>query len=146
MTTYIIRRLLLAIPVLLGASFLVFASVRFVPGDPAIAIAGELATPELVAQVRAEMGLDRPLLAQYGIYLERVLQGDLGRSVRSGQPVFEEISVRLPKTIQLAVLSLLVASAIGIPLGVLSAMRASTWVDGCSMVLALVGCRCRSSG
>jgi ABC-type dipeptide/oligopeptide/nickel transport system permease component len=139
MATYIVRRLLLAIPVLLGASFLVFASVRFVPGDPAIAIAGELATPELVARVREEMGLDKPLLVQYGIYLERTLQGDFGRSVRSSLPVAEEISNRLPKTIQLAVLSLLVASAIGIPLGVLSAMRANTWVDGGSMIVALLG-------
>lgn len=139
MATYIVRRLLLAIPVLLGASFLVFASVRFVPGDPAIAIAGELATPELVARVREEMGLDKPLLVQYGIYLERTLQGDFGRSVRSSLPVAEEISNRLPKTIQLAMLSLLVASAIGIPLGVLSAMRANTWVDGGSMIVALLG-------
>ncbi len=139
MATYIVRRLLLAIPVLLGASFLVFASVRFVPGDPAIAIAGELATPELVARVREEMWLDKPLLVQYGIYLERTLQGDFGRSVRSSLPVAEEISNRLPKTIQLAVLSLLVASAIGIPLGVLSAMRANTWVDGGSMIVALLG-------
>lgn len=139
MTTYIIRRLLLAIPVLLGVSFLVFASVRLVPGDPAMAIAGELATPELVAQVRQEMGLDRPLLVQYVIYLERVLQGDLGHSVRSGLPVAAEIANRLPKTLQLAVLSLLFASAIGIPLGVLSATRANTWVDSLSMALALVG-------
>ncbi|MDW8317580.1 MAG: ABC transporter permease [Anaerolineae bacterium] len=131
--------MLLAIPVLLGVSFLVFASVRFVPGDPAMAIAGELATPELVAQVRQEMGLDRPLLVQYAIYLERVLQGDLGRSVRSGLPVAEEIANRLPKTAQLAVLSLLFASAIGIPLGVLSATRANTWVDSLSMMLALIG-------
>jgi ABC-type dipeptide/oligopeptide/nickel transport system permease component len=139
MATYIVRRLLLAIPVLLGASFLVFASVRFVPGDPAIAIAGELATPELVARVREEMGLDKPLLVQYGIYLERTLQGDFGRSVRSSLPVAEEISNRLPKTIQLAMLSMLVASAIGIPLGVLSAMRANTWVDGGCMIVALLG-------
>lgn len=139
MTTYIIRRLLLAIPVLLGVSFLVFASVRLVPGDPAMAIAGELATPELVARVREEMGLDRPLLVQYVIYLERVLQGDLGHSVRSGLPVAAEIANRLPKTLQLAVLSLLFASAIGIPLGVLSATRANTWVDSLSMALALVG-------
>ncbi len=139
MTTYLLRRLLLAIPVLLGASFLVFASIRFVPGDPAIALAGELATPQLVAQVRAEMGLDRPILVQYGIYLKRSLQGDLGRSVRSSLPVSREIAARLPKTIQLAVLSLLVAAAIGIPLGVLSAIRANSWLDGGSMIMALLG-------
>lgn len=139
MTTYLIRRLLLAIPVLLGATFLVFSSIRLVPGDPAIAIAGELATPELVAQVRAEMGLDRPLLVQYGVYLERILRGDLGRSIRSGLPVAQEIVTRLPKTIQLAVLSLLLAASIGIPLGVLSATRPNSWIDSGSMVMALLG-------
>ncbi|RIK35351.1 MAG: peptide ABC transporter permease, partial [Chloroflexi bacterium] len=101
MTTYILRRLLWAIPVLLGASFLVFWSIRWVPGDPAVAIAGELATPELVARVREEMGLDRPLLVQYGIYLGRMVRGEMGRSVRSGLPVVEEITLRLPRTLQL---------------------------------------------
>jgi peptide/nickel transport system permease protein len=139
MTTYILRRLLWAVPVLLGASFLVFSSIRWVPGDPAIALAGELATPEFVARVRADMGLDQPLLVQYGIYLGRMLQGELGRSVRSGLPVADEIAVRLPRTLQLAGLSLLVAAAIGIPIGVLSATRANTWVDATSMIFALLG-------
>lgn len=139
MTTYILRRLLWAIPVLLGASFLVFWSIRWVPGDPAVAIAGELATPELVARVREEMGLDRPLLVQYGIYLGRMVRGEMGRSVRSGLPVVEEITLRLPRTLQLTALSLLVAAAVGIPIGVLSATKANTWVDAVSMTLALVG-------
>jgi peptide/nickel transport system permease protein len=139
MSGYIIRRLLWAVPVLLGATFLVFWSIRWVPGDPAIAIAGELATPELVAQVRADLGLDEPLLIQYGIYLGRVVQGEWGRSVRSSLPVTQEIRARLPRTVQLALLSLLVAAAIGIPIGVLSATRANSWVDAASMAMALLG-------
>jgi ABC-type dipeptide/oligopeptide/nickel transport system permease component len=123
----------------LGASFLVFWSIRWVPGDPAIAIAGELATPELVEKVRAELGLDQPLPIQYGIYLGRMLRGDMGTSVRSGLPVFEEIRIRLPRTLQLTFFSLLFAAAIGIPIGVLSATRANTWIDALSMIFALLG-------
>jgi peptide/nickel transport system permease protein len=136
---YILRRLLLAIPVLLGASFLVFISIRFIPGDPAVALAGELATPEYVAQVREQMGLDEPLLIQYGIYLQLILKGDWGRSVRTRVPVTELIMERLPNTLQLAVLSLLIAAAIGIPIGVVSATRANSWIDTGSMVFALLG-------
>jgi peptide/nickel transport system permease protein len=139
MSGYILRRILWAIPVLLGASFLVFWSIRWVPGGPAIAIAGELATPALIEQVNRELGLDQPLLVQYGIYLGRVVQGEWGRSVRSGLPVTQEIRARLPRTVQLALLSLIVAAAIGIPIGVLSATRANSWVDAASMAMALLG-------
>lgn len=139
MTTYIARRFLWALPVLIGASFLVFWSIRWVPGDPAVAIAGELASPALVAKVRADLGLDEPLPVQYGIYLARMAQGDMGTSVRSGLPVTDEIRIRLPRTLQLTFLSLLVAAVIGIPIGVLSATRSNTWVDAVSMVIALLG-------
>ena len=139
MTQYILRRFLWAIPVLLGASFLVFWSIRWVPGDPAIAIAGELATPELVEKVRAELGLDQPLPIQYAIYLGRMVRGDMGTSVRSGLPVFDEIRIRLPRTLQLTFFSLLFAAIIGIPIGVLSATRANTWIDALSMIFALLG-------
>ncbi|MBX2997701.1 MAG: ABC transporter permease [Caldilineaceae bacterium] len=139
MSGYILRRLLWAIPVLLGATFLVFWSIRWVPGGPAIAIAGELATPALIAQVNRELGLDQPLLVQYGLFLGRAVQGELGRSVRSGLPVAQEIRTRLPRTVQLALLSLLLAAAVGIPIGVLSATRANTWVDAASMAMALLG-------
>lgn len=139
MLTYIARRLLLAIPVLLGASFLVFSSIRWIPGDPAIAMAGELATPEFIAKIRSDLGLDKPLLVQYGIYLQRALQGDLGQSVRSGLPVADEIVSRIPRTLQLATISLIVSASIGIPIGVISATRANTWVDAGSMVFALLG-------
>lgn len=109
------------------------------PGDPAIAIAGELATPELVAKVRADLGLDQPLPIQFGIYLARMVQGDMGTSIRSGLPVAEEIRIRLPRTLQLTFFSLLLAALIGIPIGVLSATRANTWVDATSMIIALLG-------
>jgi peptide/nickel transport system permease protein len=157
-TTYILRRLLLAIPVLIGASFLVFASIRLVPGDPAIALAGELATPAFREQVRREMGLDRPLLVQYGIYLSRALQGDMGRSVRTRTPVTQEIfgrcwerpmdwgnlpgcvrASRLGRTLEVATLSLMLAAVIGIPIGILSATRPNSWLDGGSMIFALLG-------
>jgi peptide/nickel transport system permease protein len=139
MTTYIIRRLLLAIPVLIGVSFLVFWSIRWVPGDPAVAIAGELATPELIAKVREDMGLDQPVLVQYARYLGRTLQGDMGRSVKSGLPVVDEIVTRLPRTLTLALTSLVLSALIGIPIGVFSATRPNSWFDGGSMTFALIG-------
>jgi ABC-type dipeptide/oligopeptide/nickel transport system permease component len=139
MTLYILRRLILAIPTLIGVTFLVFLSLRLVPGDPAIAIAGELATPELVEQVRRDLGLDQPLLIQYVTYMSRVLQGNMGNSVRSRLPVIEEIQTRLPRTLSLAITSLIVAGTIGIILGVTAATRPNSWFDSGSMIFALIG-------
>jgi ABC-type dipeptide/oligopeptide/nickel transport system permease component len=139
MTNYLIRRLSLAIFTLLGVSFLVFLSIRLVPGDPATAIAGELATEELVLQVREQLGLDQPIFIQYANYLGRILQADMGQSIRSRLPVIEEIQVRLPRTLSLALTSLLVSSAIGIPIGVMAATRPNSWFDSGSMVFALLG-------
>lgn len=139
MTQYILRRILLVIPVLLGASILVFVALRLVPGDPAVAIAGELATPQLVAQVRKEMGLNEPLPVQYVIYLGKVLRGDLGKSVKTGGPVIEEIMARLPNTITLALTSLTLAATVGILLGILASVKPYSWVDGSSMTMALLG-------
>lgn len=139
MINFIMRRLLLAIPTLIGVTFLIFLSIRLVPGDPAIALAGELATPELVARVREELGLDQPMLIQYTTYISRILQGDLGRSVRSGLPVVEEIEVRLPRTMLLAVVSLVTSSMLAIPIGVYAASRPNSFFDGGSMIFALLG-------
>jgi peptide/nickel transport system permease protein len=139
MTTYILRRLLLAIPVLIGVSFLVFWSIRLIPGDPAVAIAGELATPELIAKVREDMGLDQPILVQYSRYLWRTLQGDMGRSVKSNLPVAKEITDRLPRTLQLAFTALVLSAVIGIPIGIFSATKPNSWFDGGSMTFALLG-------
>jgi peptide/nickel transport system permease protein len=139
MTQYIIRRLLFAIPILVGVTFLVFASIRLVRGGPAVAIAGELASPELIAQVNRELGLDQPVLSQYAIYIGRMFQGNLGQSVRSRLPVTEEIQSRLPRTITLALVSLSVASLIGIPIGIASALRPNSWFDAASTIVALLG-------
>ncbi len=139
MTRYIIRRILLVIPVLFGASVLVFGALRLAPGDPAVAIAGELASPELKAQVRKEMGLDQSLPLQYAIYLSKVLQGDLGKSIKTGAPVIAEILDKLPNTILLATTSLTLAALVGILLGVLASVKPYSWIDGGSMTLALLG-------
>jgi len=139
MTKYLIRRLLLAIPTLIGVSFFVFLSLRLVPGDPAIALAGELATPEIVAQVRADLGLDDPLHIQYLTYMGRMLQGDMGDSIRSGLPVLDEIELRLPRTLLLTFVSLIVAGMIGIPLGIAAATRPNSLLDTGSMIVALLG-------
>jgi peptide/nickel transport system permease protein len=139
MITYIIRRLFFMIPVLLGVSFIVFASIRWVPGGPAVAIAGELATPAMIARVERELGLDRPILVQYGNYLWRAIQGDMGRSIKSGVQVTDEIARRLPRTLALATTSLIVSAVIGIPIGIFSATRPNSWFDGGSMTFALLG-------
>jgi peptide/nickel transport system permease protein len=139
MITYFLRRLLFMIPVLLGVSFIVFASIRWVPGGPAQAIAGELATPAMIERVERELGLDQPLLIQYGNYLWRAIQGDMGRSVKSGVKVTDEIARRLPRTLALATTSLVVSAVIGIPIGVFSATKPNSWFDGGSMTFALLG-------
>jgi ABC-type dipeptide/oligopeptide/nickel transport system permease component len=133
------RRLSVAVFTLLGVTFLVFLSIRLVPGDPATAIAGELATEELVAQVREQLGLDQPIIVQYASYLGRTLQGDMGLSIRSRLPVLEEIQQRLPRTVTLALVSLTFSSLIGIPIGILAATRPNSWFDGGSMIFALLG-------
>jgi len=136
---YIARRLLYAIPTLLGVTFLVFVSVRLIPGDPAVAIAGERATPELIEQVRLELGLDQPLLTQYGRFLLGLVQGDLGTSLRTRLPVAPEVWRRLGQTLLLAAASLLLASVVGMFLGIVSATRPYSIFDNAGMVLALLG-------
>jgi peptide/nickel transport system permease protein len=139
MITYFIRRLLFMIPVLLGVSFIVFASIRWVPGGPAVAIAGELASPAMIERMERELGLDQPLLIQYGRYLWRAVQGDMGRSIKSGVQVSDEIARRLPRTLALAATSLVVSAVIGIPIGIFSATKPNSWFDGGSMTIALLG-------
>jgi peptide/nickel transport system permease protein/oligopeptide transport system permease protein len=139
MTRYIIRRILLIIPVLFGASLLVFTALRLAPGDPATALAGEQATPELVAQIRKDMGLNEPVPVQYLIYVGKLLQGDWGRSTKTHGRVVEEIMLRLPNTVLLATTSLAFAATIGILLGILASIKPYSWVDGGSMTMALLG-------
>lgn len=139
MQTYIMRRLLLVIPVLFGVSFLVFSIVRLIPGDPATAIAGETATPQRIAVIRAELGLDEPILKQYALFLRRAAVADFGKSVRSGVSVSAELSARLPNTLKLSVAAMVLAGLVGVTAGVVSATRPNSWFDTGSMVVALLG-------
>ena len=139
MARYIARRLALLVPLLLGASALVFVTMRLIPGDPARLALGAEATEEQVQLMRRQWGLDQPLPVQYVYWLGHAAQGDFGRSTVSRVPAGEEIALRLPATLQLTALSMVFASALGIGLGVLAAVRHNTWLDRVSMVLALLG-------
>jgi peptide/nickel transport system permease protein len=139
MHRYLVRRLLLTIPVLLGVATLVFSLIHFIPGDPAQAMLGEGATPEEVAQLRARLGLDRPLLVQYGSFLQGLAHGDLGVSLRNDQPVLQQIVERMPATAELAFASMAVAVLIALPLGIIAAVWRGTVVDYGAMTLSLVG-------
>jgi peptide/nickel transport system permease protein len=133
------RRLLATVPLLLAVSMVVFSFVHLLPGDPAVLFLGEEATPDNLARFRAKLGFDRPLVVQYGEWLGRALQGDLGRSIRSNQPVTQAIVERLPVTLRLIGLSMLVSLCIAVPLGVISAVKRNSGVDLASTFFALVG-------
>lgn len=139
MVSYVARRVLLAFPVLWGVATLVFLALRLIPGDPAMVLAGEAAPFEVVQAIREEFGLDRPILMQYGIFLGRLLRGDLGTSVRTRAPVMTEIWVRFPATVELALASMVVAAALGITAGVLAGTHPNTILDYVCMVVALFG-------
>jgi peptide/nickel transport system permease protein len=139
MLRYLIRRLLLTIPVLLGVATLVFALIHFIPGDPAQAMLGEGAAPEDVAQLRARLGLDRPLAVQYASFLQGLVRGDLGVSLRNNQPVTQQILERMPATAELAFASMTVAVLFAVPLGIIAAVWRGTGVDFGAMTLSLVG-------
>jgi len=139
MLRFLARRLLLTVPVLLGVATLVFALIHLVPGDPAVSMLGEAATPADVAALRGKLGLDDPLPTQYGRFLADAVRGRLGLSLRTGRPVTTELSEKWGATALLALTAMLVALAVALPLGVLAAVRANTWVDNVAMALALVG-------
>ncbi len=139
MLTYIIKRVLGVIPVLLCVSLLVFGFLRLIPGDPALVMLGERATPENISRVREQLGLNKPLYQQYLTFLGNALRGDLGRSVLRQEPVTQEIIRRFPATIELALAAMLVALIIGIPAGVISAVRRGSLFDAASMLVALTG-------
>ncbi len=136
---YIIRRLMLAVPVLIGVSILVFAIIRFIPGDPARAIAGVHASPEYIEQVRKELLLDEGLHVQYFVYMTNLLQGDMGRSTFTRRPVTVELAQRFPNTMILAVTAMGIAAVIGMSAGIVSATRRYSLFDNVSMLAALVG-------
>ena len=137
--SFLVRRLLLTIPVLLGVATLVFSLIHLIPGDPVQAMLGESASPESVNELRARLGLDRPLYIQYFSFLNGVAHGNLGTSLRTSEPVTAAIADRLPATFELAAAAMLVAVVIAIPLGVLAASRAGTAVDHAATTLALIG-------
>jgi peptide/nickel transport system permease protein len=139
MLTYVIKRILGVIPVLLCVSMLVFGFLRLIPGDPALVMLGERATPANIARVREQLGLNKPLYEQYLTFLGNALRGDLGRSVLRQEPVTQELLRRFPATIELALAALLFAIAVGIPAGVISAVRRGSWFDSSSMLVALTG-------
>ena len=139
MGRYLVRRLLLTIPVLLGVATLVFALIHLVPGDPVQSMLGEGASQEEVVELRHRLGLDRPLLAQYRAFLAGILRGDLGSSFRYGTPVTSEIRDRLLRTLQLAAAAMAVAILLALPLGIIAAVFRGTAIDHAAMTLALVG-------
>lgn len=139
MTQYIIRRLLILPIVILGVSVLVFFVLHLVPGNPAQVIAGPDAPPETVARIERELGLDRPLPEQYARYISRVAQGDLGQSLRSRRPVFDDIMDALPNTLQLTFVAALITPLVAIPLGVAAAANRGTWIDSTLMIVSMLG-------
>jgi peptide/nickel transport system permease protein len=136
---FVVRRLLLLVPVLLGLSLLLFAWVRALPGDPARALLGERATPQGIAQVTERYGFDQPLLQQYLLYVRALLGGDFGSSIKTGQPVVASFVERFPATVELAVTALLLAVVVGIPLGYLAARHQGRGLDTLVVSGSLLG-------
>ena len=139
MYKYILKRLVLLIPVMLGVTLLVFAIMYLTPGDPAQLILGESAPKEAVVALREKMGLNDPFFMQYFRFVKNALVGDFGKSYTTGREVFAEIFARFPNTVVLAVLGIFISILIGIPVGIISATRQYSLTDSFSMVLALLG-------
>ena len=139
MVKYIIRRLIAMIPVVIGITFLVFMIMQLAPGDPVRMILGDSAEPEAIEAMREEMGLNDPVLVQYGRYMVNLLHGDMGSSYTNQRPVAHEVFSRVPATFELALVSAVVSILIAIPLGVVAAVKQNTLFDNLSMVLSLVG-------
>ncbi|MGE6375841.1 nickel ABC transporter permease [Peribacillus muralis] len=139
MFVFIVRRILQTIPVLLGVSLVVFLIMQMVPGDPATLLAGEGATKETIEMIRHQLGLDRPILYQYVDYVIHAVQGDFGESLRSSRPVLDEIMVRLPVTLELALASIFITVVLGMAAGIISATRQYSAADISIMIVALLG-------
>jgi peptide/nickel transport system permease protein len=139
MLAFLPRRLLQLIPTLLLVSLIIFGLQQLLPGDPALVMAGEERDPEVIAQIRAQYHLDRPLPVQYAVWLGNVLRGDLGESMRIKQPVADLVAAKLPVTAQLALMAMAFAVLIGIPAGIVSAVRRGGAVDAAANVFALWG-------
>ncbi len=139
MAAYIIRRLLLLVPVLIGVSLVSFALLQLVPGDPALILAGEEATEEVLTRIRQEYGLNRPLPIQFLAYLRHAVGGDLGISIQSRQPVATLLEQRFPFTLKLAFLAILVSATLGVVAGIVAATRRNSPLDIAALLGSLVG-------
>jgi len=139
MTAFIIRRFLILIPTFLGITLVVFATMKLIPGDPIIALLQDSYTEELAAELRVQLGLDRPLPVQYAIWLRDLFSGNWGTSIISRQPVLDEILQRLPITIELLILALFFALVISVPIGIISAVKRNTMIDYGAMTFAMLG-------
>ncbi|TQR39362.1 ABC transporter permease [Brevibacillus brevis] len=136
---YSIRRILMLIPVLVGMSIIVFSIIRAIPGDPALTILGEKATPQAIADIREALGLNNPWYIQYFDYMKNILSGNLGESLQTNAPISDEIMPYLAATTELTIVSMLIAVFIGVNAGILSAWKQNSWFDYCAMLIALVG-------
>lgn len=141
MFAFILRRLATLVPLLIGVTALVFFMVHLVPGDPVRALLNEstAASTEDIERMREQLGLNDPLLVQYGTYLVRVVQGDLGTSIRSNKPVTEQIALRLRSTLELTFAGLVFAIVVGTGLGIVAALNHRTWIDTLAVTIALIG-------
>jgi peptide/nickel transport system permease protein len=139
MLTYVVRRLVRAVPVLAGVSVLVFLILHLTPGNPALIVAGPDAPPDAVRDVEHALGLDQPLYVQYGRYVSRVLRGDFGRSIRSREPVLDRLRATFPVTLALALVGVLWTVAVSVPLGILAAAHRNSALDLATIVVALGG-------
>ncbi len=139
MGRYVTNRLLGLIPVLLGITLLVFTLLHLIPGDPALILLGERATPEQVLALQQQLGLNQPLPLQYWHFLMQLIRGDLGKSILSGVPVLQELQVRFPATVELALGAMAIALCLGIPSGILAAIRKNSWLDQGIMTGSLLG-------
>jgi peptide/nickel transport system permease protein len=140
MLRFVVRRLILLIPILIGLSILIFLYLRALPGSPAVALLGERATPETIAAIENEYGLDEPIYVQYWRYTKSIIiEFDLGTSSYSRQTVTEELRLRFPATVELAIGAMIFATIFGIPLGFIAAKRYGTWIDQTSLIVSLIG-------
>jgi len=139
MFNYIIKRLLALIPILIGVAVIVFLIVHLIPGDPAQTMLGERATDQALERLREQMGLNDPLPVQFWRYVKDLLQGDLGRSIMSNNPVSTELAQRFPATLELSFFAIMFAVFVGVPAGIFASINQNSWFDNLSMLIALMG-------
>ncbi|WP_129632766.1 ABC transporter permease [Candidatus Oscillochloris fontis] len=139
MLRYTLNRIIIAIPVLFGVLTVTFFLIRLIPGDPCTAQLGEKATEVICAKFNADKGLDKPIIVQFGVYLRDIFQGDLGKSIRLNRPITQLIAERLPTTVELGVAALIIAISVGVPLGIVAALRRNSLIDVLTMVGSNIG-------